>query len=544
LPDDYLKEAATGRFNITPVWEELVVDLETPISIFKKAVAGDYAYLLESVEGGEQLARYSFMGFDPLLVFQARGNAITIETGAAGGGGIITVDGVPLKRLREVMADLRVGPVPDEPRFCGGAVGYFGYDLVRHYEQLPETATDDLGLPDCCFIITRVVLIYDHVKHTLKIVALVPQNGDPAAAYSEALAVIGRVKRRLGGDIPAPQAGDGNFSTADSNPGTCGIVSNCTREEYMSGVRQAKEYIEAGDIFQVVLSRRLGMRLDADPLDVYRRLRSLNPSPYMYYLSCGSIRIVGSSPEMLVRVERGLVETRPIAGTRRRGGSQAEDDALARELRADPKECAEHLMLVDLGRNDLGRVSRYGSVNVPRLMEIERYSHVMHLVTVVQGKLAEGRDAFDALASCFPAGTLSGAPKIRAMEIIEELEPTRRGPYGGAIGYLSFNGNLDTCITIRTIVIKGGTAYVQAGAGIVADSDPEREYEECMRKAEVLLQAISDVRHQTSDIGHRTPDTGRWTPDAGHRTPDGRFRSRKSVRHSTGSKSTMIHDDS
>jgi anthranilate synthase component 1 len=531
LRSDYLGAAEAGacsraRFDITPVWEELLVDLETPISIFMKAAAGDYTYLLESVEGGEQLARYSFMGFDPLVVFQARGTTITIETG----GRTTVEDGVPLKRLWEMMADLRVGPVPDEPRFFGGAVGYFGYDLVRHYERLPETTADDLELPDCFFILTRVVLIYDHVRHTLKIVALVPKNGDPAAAYSEALAVIERVKRRIalahpldpasGAAVPdqgprrAPRPegtrGASRARVPDSslsllgevaanqpggemparNPASGSPVSNVTKEEFMGSVRRAKEYIEAGDIIQVVLSQRFQQEIGADPLDVYRRLRSLNPSPYMYYLHFGSVRIVGSSPEMLVRVEQGTVETRPIAGTRRRGGSQAEDGALARELRADPKECAEHLMLVDLGRNDLGRVCEYGSVKVSRLMEIERYSHVMHLASVVRGKLNAGRDAYDALASCFPAGTLSGAPKIRAMEIIEELEPARRGPYGGAIGYLSFNGNLDACITIRTIVIKGGTAYIQAGAGIVADSDPEQEYEESLRKAEVLLQAL------------------------------------------------------
>jgi anthranilate synthase component 1 len=518
LRGDYLGVAEAGagsraRFEITPVWEELLVDLETPISIFMKVATGDHTYLLESVDGGEQLARYSFMGFDPLVVFQARGTTITIEAG----GRTTVEDGVPLQRLREMMADLRVGPVPDEPRFFGGAVGYFGYDLVRHYERLPETTADDLELPDCFFILTRVVLIYDHVRHTLKIVALVPKNGDPAASYSEALAVIERVKRRIalaqpldqasGAAVPGQrlQAGTSRAPVPDSSLSLLSEVaanqpggetpagnpaSNVTKEEFMGSVGRAKEYIEAGDIIQVVLSQRFQQEIGADPLDVYRRLRSLNPSPYMYYLHFGSVRIVGSSPEMLVRVERGTVETRPIAGTGRRGGSQAEDDALARNLRDDPKECAEHLMLVDLGRNDLGRVCEYGSVKVPRLMEIERYSHVMHLVSVVQGKLNAGCDAYDALASCFPAGTLSGAPKIRAMEIIEELETTRRGPYGGAIGYLSFNGNLDACITIRTIVIKGGTAYIQAGAGIVADSDPEREYEETLRKAGALLQAI------------------------------------------------------
>ena len=493
LRNEYLGAAEDEQFEITPVWEELLVDLETPISIFMKAAAGDYTYLLESVEGGEQLARYSFLGFDPLVVFQARGSTITIEA-----GGFTTVeDGAPLQRLQEVMADLRVGPVPDEPRFFGGAVGYFGYDLVRHYERLPETTADDLELPDCFFILTRVVLIYDHVRHTLKIVVLAPKSGDPAAAYIEALAIIEQVRRRITAALPdasPPPGGVAAHPPGDAAPARRPVsgspVSNVTKEEFMGSVRRAKEYIEAGDIIQVVLSQRFQQEIGADPLDVYRRLRSLNPSPYMFYLRFGSIRIVGSSPEMLVRVEQGTVETRPIAGTRRRGDSQAEDDALARELRTDPKECAEHLMLVDLGRNDLGRVCEYGSVKVPRLMEIERYSHVMHLVSVVQGKLNAGRNAYDALASCFPAGTLSGAPKIRAMEIIEELEPVRRGPYGGAIGYLSFNGNLDACITIRTMVIKEGTAYIQAGAGIVADSDPEQEYEESLRKAEALLQAI------------------------------------------------------
>jgi anthranilate synthase component 1 len=489
LRHEYLEEAAGNGAGIIPVWEEMVVDLETPISIFMKAAAGNYTYLLESVDGGEQLARYSFMGFDPLLIYQARGTTITIES-----GGSRTVEtGSPLDRLRALMDELQVRPVPDEPRFFGGAVGYFGYDLVRHYERLPENTVDDLELPDCFFILTRVVLIYDHVRHTLKIVALVPGDQDPAAAYSEALATIEQVKQRIKGALPAPAAPagagpDGRDDGKEESAG--GFTSNITKEEFTHSVRRAKEYIEAGDIFQVVLSQRLQAEVPDNPLDVYRRLRSLNPSPYMYYLHFGDIRIIGSSPEMLVRVERGSVETRPIAGTRRRGASQAADEALARELRADPKECAEHLMLVDLGRNDLGRVCEYGSVSVPSLMEVECYSHVMHLVSVVQGRLTVGRDAYDALSSCFPAGTLSGAPKVRAMEIIEELETTRRGPYGGAIGYLSFNGNLDACITIRTIVIRGKTAYVQVGAGIVADSDPEHEFMETLGKAGALLQAL------------------------------------------------------
>ncbi|HHW39913.1 MAG TPA: anthranilate synthase component I [Syntrophomonadaceae bacterium] len=470
---EHCRKSAAGC-NIKAVWEEVPADLETPISVFKKTAAGEYTYLLESVEGGERIARYSIIGFDPLVIFRAKGDAVEIEDA----GGKRTVRGDPLGALKELMSGLRVGPLPGEPRFFGGAVGYFGYDLVRHFERIPELATDDLGLPDCFFIITRNVLIYDHVRRTLKIVAFEPEEGGRAEAE------IRRIKERLLAELPGEQA-------ERRPPASQGPVSNMSRERFVEGVRRAKEYIKAGDIFQVVLSQRFRQEVNADPFSVYRVLRTLNPSPYMFYLNFGDLRIVGSSPEMLVRVEDGRVETHPIAGTRPRGETPEADEALAREMQADPKERAEHVMLVDLGRNDLGRVCEYGSVRVVRFMENERYSHVMHLVSVVRGRLARGSDAFDALRACFPAGTVSGAPKVRAMEIIEELEPTRRGPYAGAIGYLSFNGNLDSCIAIRTIVMQGNTAYVQAGAGIVADSDPEREYEETLNKAGALLKALS-----------------------------------------------------
>lgn len=484
--EEYL--AAAKQYDLIPVWEELVVDQETPISIFKKTATGDDAYLLESVDGGERLGRYSLIGFEPLLVFRSRGDRIEIVSK----GRMTQTCGEPLSRLKDLVTGLKVGPVPAEPRFFGGAVGYFGYDLVRHFEKLPELARDDLGLPDCSFILTKVVLIYDHLVRSLKIVAFIPKQNDPAAAYDESVIAIRTVKQRLLAGLPTPEdryRREDASVRADS--ALDGVVSNMSRESFLAGVRHIRERIRTGETFQVVLSQRFQKNVQTDPFTVYRALRSLNPSPYMFYLSLGNIKVIGSSPEMLVRVDNGLVETHPIAGTRPRGETWAADEDLGRELRADPKEQAEHVMLVDLARNDLGRVCEYGSVRLANFMEIERYSHVMHLVSVVRGKLAPGRDAYDALRACFPAGTVSGAPRIRAMEAIEALEPTRRGPYAGAIGYLSFNGNLDSCITIRTIVMKDGLAYIQTGAGIVADSEPEMEYEETINKAGALLKALS-----------------------------------------------------
>lgn len=473
---DYLKAAA--KFGIVPVWVDVAVDMETPISIFKKVAFGDYSYLLESVEGGEQVARYSFIGFDPFLIYKARGEQLDVAVY----GQRTQLTGDPLRYLKDMMAALRAAPLPGEQRFQGGAVGYFGYDLVRHFEPFPEITKDDLHLPDCFFILTKVVLVYDHVTNRLRVVALVPVESDPRGAYEQSLTAVQGVIEQLHSNLPSEDSTPRQFFTTP--------VSSMTREEYLEKVCRAKEYIGAGDVQQVVLSQRFQCPTSSDPFATYRMLRSLNPSPYMYFLNFGDICLIGSSPEMLVRVENGTAETHPIAGTRRRGGSAIRDQVLARELLADPKERAEHEMLIDLSRGDLSQVCEEGSIEVPRLMDVEYYSHVMHLVSHVRGRLAPGQDAFSALRACFPAGTVSGAPRRRALEIIEELEPVRRGPYAGAVGYLSFHGNLDSCLIIRTIVIKEGVAYVQAGAGIVAGSVPEREYEECVNKAEAMLKAL------------------------------------------------------
>lgn len=510
---DYLKAAA--RYGIVPVWADVAVDLETPISIFKKVAEGDYSYLLESVEGGEQVARYSFIGFDPFLIYKARGEQLEVTAH----GQRRQLIGDPLGYLKGLMAELRVAPLPGEQRFQGGAVGYFGYDLVRHFEPLSEFARDDLNLPDCFFILTKVVLIYDHVTNRLRVVALIPIEDDPQGSYEQSLAAIQGVIERLDDVLPEERAAkllsrtaqgveqlQSNLSSEDAisdapSQHSFTPISNMTREEFLRKVCRAKEYISAGDVQQVVLSQRFQCRAVSDIFAAYRMLRSLNPSPYMYYLNFGDICLIGSSPEMLVRVENGMAETHPIAGTRRRGGSVAGDQLLARELLADPKERAEHEMLIALSRDDLSHVCEKGTIEVPKLMDVEYYSHVMHLVSHVQGRLAPGQDAFSILRACFPAGTVSGTPRMRALEIIEELEPVRRGPYGGAVGYLSFHGNLDSCLIIRTIVIKDGAAYVQVGAGIVAGSVPEREYEECVYKAGAMLKALELAAGSSLDAG-------------------------------------------
>lgn len=467
-------------YNLVPVYTEVLVDMETPISIFKKVCREDRCYLLESVEGGENLARYSFMGLEPFIEYTCKDGQGEIRDDA----GIRKVNGAPLDILEEIMVRFNAPKLDELPRFYGGAVGYFGYDLVRYVEELPQTVVDDLELPDCHFILTRVVLIFDHVKHKMKIVVNTCPGDHPEKSYIEAKCLIKSVVKRIQ---------EYNFAPA-VNPApklpTAGFTSNMSKQDFMVKVQQAKEYIKAGDIFQVVLSQRLQTPLPGEPLDIYRNLRALNPAPYLYYLNFTETVIIGSSPEMLIRVEDGMVQTCPIAGTRPRGKNRQEDRELEKELLRDEKEKAEHLMLVDLGRNDLGRVCDYGSIEVKDFMDIERYSHVMHIVSTVQGQLKSDKSGFDALKACFPAGTLSGAPKIRAMEIIEELEPTRRGVYGGAIGYFGFTGNLDTCITIRTILVHKGMTYVQAGAGIVADSDPEREYDETISKAGALMETL------------------------------------------------------
>jgi anthranilate synthase component 1 len=490
--DEFVELARRGTF--VPVYKEIMADLLTPVSAFLKiAEHSDYAFLLESVEGGEQVARYSFLGKDPFLVLRGRAGKTLLER-----AGATTETSDPfLPTLRRLMADVRSPFVPDLPRFTGGAVGYFGYDAAPWFEPALEKAqrhnagrpADDppADVPDAGFMLFDTVLAFDHVKHRILIIAnaRITPDEDLEALYQFACAKIQFLERELEKTLSNPDA-------AAAAP--VQVHSNLSREAFEDAVRTAKNYIAAGDIYQVVLSQRFQADVESDPFTVYRALRHVNPSPYMYFIRMGQQAIVGSSPEMLVRVEGRRVETHPIAGTRPRGRGEDEDARLGEELKRNEKERAEHVMLVDLGRNDLGRVCEYGSVRVPQFMTIERYSHVMHLVSRVEGRLAEDADRLDALVACFPAGTVSGAPKIRAMEIIDELEPTRRGIYAGAIGYLDFAGNLDFCIAIRTIAMNNGRAYVQAGAGIVADSNPAAEYEESRDKAKALLNALELAR--------------------------------------------------
>ena len=469
--------AQHGTF--VPVYKEIVADLLTPVSAFLKiAEHSDYAFLLESVEGGEQVGRYSFLGKDPFLIVRSRGGKTIVDRA----GQASESDQPFVEALRELMASFRSPFVPGLPRFTGGAVGYLGYDAAGWFEPVTLQSGGEVE-DDACFMLFDTVLVFDHVRHRILIVAnaRIAGNEELEPLYQFARARIAFVERELNRtlSIPAP---------TEARP--IEITSNVPRDEFEERVRTAKEYIAAGDIYQVVLSQRFETRFDADPFAAYRALRHVNPSPYMYLLRMGGRTVVGSSPEMLVRVEGRSLQTHPIAGTRPRGRTEEEDLRLAEELIGSEKERAEHVMLVDLGRNDLGRVSAYGSVKVPTYMAVERYSHVMHLVSIVEGRLSDEHDRLDALVACFPAGTVSGAPKVRAMEIIAELESRRRGVYAGAIGYLDFAGNLDFCITIRTVVIEGGRAYVQAGAGIVADSDPAAEFEDTRDKARAVIQAL------------------------------------------------------
>ncbi len=485
--DDF--RALARDHNLIPVYREILGDLHTPVSAFHKLDDGRFAYLLESVEGGENVGRYSFMGGAPSVVLATRGQEVTIERQGHVARRALAADEDPLHVLQTLMREYRVAHVAGLPKFYGGAVGYLSYDTVRFFERLPDAPSDDQHLPDCYFVFTDVCLIFDHVRHRILVVCNAHVNGDVDAAYYGALAKIDDLIDQLQAPETRP-LGLAPGAPAHEAP----VESNFTHDAFLQSVERAKEYIAAGDVIQVVLSQRLrrvlSPALRAQPFNIYRALRYLNPSPYMYYLSYGAVKIIGSSPERLVSEEEGHVVTRPIAGTRRRGQSAEEDAALAADLLADAKERAEHIMLVDLGRNDLGRVCAYGSVEVDQLMSIEHYSHVMHIVSNVCGTLRPELDHFDVLRACFPAGTVSGAPKIRAMEIIDELEPTRRGPYAGAIGYFSFEGNMDTAITIRTVVVQDGAAYVQAGAGIVADSVPENEYQETLNKARALLNSL------------------------------------------------------
>ncbi|MCC3373524.1 anthranilate synthase component I [Cohnella sp. REN36] len=479
-----------GQYNVIPVVRRLLADTETPIRVFQQLSREGRAFLLESVEGGIKWARYSFIGTDPFLVLKLKKGNVTVEEGGASQS-FATND--PLKLLRERLRQYRSPALPELPPFTGGAIGFFGYDLLQYYERkLPAHRHDDLQMDDMQFMFCDRVVVFDHFKQQVLVVGNVhvPEGATDeviAEAYERACEGIEDTIRRMRQPLPQPPVANG---TPPSDPELGDVRSNLTREQFIDNVHQAKEYIRAGDIFQVVLSQRFHIETEVDPLHVYRMLRTMNPSPYMYVLKFEDEVIVGASPELLVKVDGERVETRPIAGTRPRGRTPEEDLAYERELLADEKERAEHVMLVDLGRNDLGRVSEYGSVKCDSYMEIERYSHVMHIVSNVTGKLAPDKTFFDAFLSCLPAGTVSGAPKLRAMEIISELEHEARGAYAGAIGYFGFSGNMDTCITIRTIVFKNGKAYVQAGAGIVWDSVPESEYEETVNKAKGCLKAI------------------------------------------------------
>jgi anthranilate synthase component I len=469
------------RGTFVPVCKEIVADLLTPVSAFLKiAEHSDYAFLLESVEGGEHVGRYSFLGKDPFLILRARGGQTTIDR-----GGAATVSDRPfIDTLRGLMADFRSPFVPDLPRFTGGAVGYLGYGASEWFEPvLGDLGSGADGADQAGFMLFDTVLAFDHVQHRILIIAnaRITADDDLESLYQFACAKIQFLERELERSL--------SHKPAPANGGLV-VRSNYTREEYEAQVRTAKEHISAGDIYQVVLSQRFEADVAADPFTVYRALRHVNPSPYMYFIRMGGVSIVGSSPEMLVRVEGSRVETHPIAGTRPRGRTDEEDMRLAEELKRNEKERAEHVMLVDLGRNDVGRVCEYGSVRVPQFMGLERFSHVMHLTSIVEGRLADDRDRLDALVSCFPAGTVSGAPKVRAMQIIKDLEPSGRGIYAGAVGYLDFAGNLDFCIAIRTVIMTNGKAYVQAGAGIVIDSNPAAEYAETHDKARALLRAL------------------------------------------------------
>jgi len=500
-------ELARGS-SVVPVYRQLVGDTLTPVSAFCKIQEGEWAFLFESVVGGERLGRYSFLGSGPFLRFQAYQQRVRVEHLPAGGKATAQEfdHPDPLRLLEEKLALYRAPHVPGLPRFCGGAVGYAAYDAVRYVERLPNPPPDDRGLPDLCFAFYDRMVIFDHINKTIAAVAHahLPSpptplpggarggDGDLRRSYQEACARVDRLVERL-------QQGVADIQTTDITP--VGEVnrpyrSNFEPAAFEAAVAKCKEYIKAGDIFQVVISQRLETQTTARPFDIYRTLRVVNPSPFLFYVKAGPVCLVGSSPEIMVRVEGERVTIRPLAGTRRRGKTEEEDAALAAELLADPKERAEHIMLVDLGRNDVGRVARYGTIQLSDVMTGERYSHVMHLCSTVTGRLQPGKTAFDALRSCLPAGTLSGAPKVRAMEIIDELEPHRRGPYGGAVGYVDFSGNMDTCIALRTLVLKGQTAYLQAGAGIVADSVPEKEREETLNKARGLLRALEMAETQ------------------------------------------------
>ena len=498
-PDYKEFERLARTATLVPVAKSVTADLLTPVSAFL-AFAGEEpeAFLLESVEAGERIGRYTFLGARPYMRVQSRGNEMMVEKG----GRVERSPGNIFPAVRGMLRQHRAAVVPDLPPFTAGAVGYLAYDIVRQLEKIGEHATDDLHVPDCTLMFYDRLLAFDHLRHQIHIIAAADVTREhPRRAYERALGDIAGIEKKLAAGLRRLGSRKRNRSL-----GTLKVRHRTSRADYVRGVERMKEYIAAGDVFQAVLSQRLEFEPGAASLDLYRALRTVNPSPYMYFLRLRELgasggrakgkpfEILGSSPEMLVRVSGRRLEYRPIAGTHPRGRDEGEDQKLEEQMRADEKERAEHVMLVDLGRNDIGRVSEYGSVSVPKLMYVEKYSHVMHLVSAVEGRLRQGLDPIDALAACFPAGTLTGAPKVRAMQIIEELEPVRRGVYGGSVLYADFAGNLDSCIAIRTMVVKGKRAYLQAGAGIVADSEPEREYQECLNKAQAGLRAVQLAR--------------------------------------------------
>ena len=484
-PDFQEFNEKTKEGNLIPVYKEILADIETPLSAFLK-FKGKIGFLFESVVGGEKWARYSFIGSNPSLTIEGKGQNLIIKRGSQKEKIRFKKD--PLEIISAELKKYKPVIMPGLPRFFGGFVGYIGYDTVRHFEELPDYHHAGLNLPDLFLMLTDTLLVFDNLTQKIKVISNAHVEGDPKEAYEKAQVKIDSIVKKLKSKVVLPK---GAAPSSETN-----FTSNFSKDDFMKAVEKAKEYVNAGDIIQVVLSQNFQRDVNIHPINAYRALRVINPSPYMYYLNTGKTTLVGSSPEILVRLEGDTLELRPIAGTRKRGNITEEDTALEKELKADPKEMAEHIMLVDLGRNDLGRVAVTGTVKVTELMTVERYSHVMHLVSNVIGKLKNGHDAFDVLRASFPAGTVTGAPKIRAMEIIEELEPTKRGPYAGCVGYFDFSGNMDMCITIRTIIFKGNKAYIQAGAGIVADSDPEKEYTETVNKAKGMFKAIEMAENE------------------------------------------------
>jgi len=492
MSQHYLPEFKEFKDNIrlsrlVPVYRKIIADLDTPLTLFAKVAAdGDHVFLFESMEGGEKWGRYSFIGFDPIVTFNSRDNEIEIDEKRGGRVKQRRFQADPLVAIKSLIEELNAHEDENLPRFCGGAVGFLGYDMVRFMEELPDSQ-DKLDMADSSFMVPRIVLVHDSFRQTVTIVCWVDASGSDnlQPLYTAAIKQIDAIIDRLNGPVPSSLI-DGRRGVREEHL----FKANMERDQFHQMVDKAREYIMAGDIIQVVLSQRFHTKTELSPLTLYRALRHINPSPYLFYLKLGNLVQIGSSPEILVRKEGDVIELRPIAGTRKRGETREEDLALEKELLADPKERAEHLMLVDLGRNDVGRVARHGSVEVRDLLVIERYSHVMHIVSGVHGLIEEGKDQFDVMSACFPAGTVSGAPKIRAMEIIDELENERRGPYAGAVGYFGFSGNMDFCITIRTFVMRDDDLWVQAGAGIVADSIAEKEYEETLNKSMGLRRAV------------------------------------------------------